>query len=681
MEMVSRGHPLLKSKLAKRLTLYILGTLVGITLLISAFLLYQEYRQETGALRQALEQIEKVNLQSIEENLWVLDIDSLKIIIRGLLQKPDFIYFKLTDEQGKVLVEEGRLPRKSFIAKTLPLYHHNADGTRTLIGKFTMAATTEYIRKAVFKDAYFTLVPLAIAMLIAAILIIVLVWFLISRHLIKIQNYTQNIRLDRVQKPLVIDREENRWTRGDEFSTLVEAINKMYREIHGSYSHIKYQSLHDPLTGLANRRSLESMLSQRLADCRKSGQFAALLFVDLDMFKVLNDSLGHTIGDHILAELAKRLKHFKNTGSLVFRIGGDEFVILTEPLSSNREEARQRAQKLAQEVQRTIEENVVIGEREFKMTASIGIEIFRDEQEIATILKHADNAMYQAKAMGRSAIAFFHEQMQSDADKRLELEQLLRRAVQKNDFVIHYQPKFDREKKLRSAEALTRLQRADGTLILPGEFIPVAEETGMILEIDRQIVRKVFRFIARNRSRIEHSGIESIAINISPAQFMMSDFASFMIEEAERFGVDPGFIILEITEEAVVSNIEHTMKTMQRLKEHGFQLSIDDFGTGYSSLRYLMNFPLDELKIDKSFVDHIMENDRSIAVVRTIITMARNLRLNVVAEGVEKPKQFEVLFEYDCTLFQGYLFARPQREEEFLHILEYSSAPERTAKK
>ncbi len=280
-------------------------------------------------------------------------------------------------------------------------------------------------------------------------------------------------------------------------------------------------------------------------------------------------------------------------------------------------------------------------------------------------MKHADNALYKAKEKGRNNIAFFNEQMQSSTDRRLELEQILHHAIENDRFIIYYQPKFDRERKLCSAEALTRLQHKDGTLIPPVEFIPFAEETGLILEIDRMVIRKIFRFVLENRINIEKSGMKSIAINISSAQFMMADFVQFIITEADRFSIDPHSIILEITEEAVVSNIEHTIETMLALKQHGFQFSIDDFGTGYSSLHYLMNLPLDELKIDKSFVDHILDNERSVAVVQTIITLAQNLRLSVVAEGVENDEQFRALYQYGSTVFQGYLFSRPIPEEEF----------------
>ncbi len=664
-------HLLSGSRLAKWLIFHVLGVLAGITLLMGTFLFYREYRVETQELSRAFSQIQKVNLESIEENLWILDIDSLRILLKGLLRKRDFVYFKVSDERGKVLAEEGVFPQKDFVVRTVPLYHLDAYGAKVRTGELTMVATTKYIWSHIFKEAYFALILLVVTLFFEAVFIVYLVWFLISRHLEKIQRYTRDITLNHQQEPLTLDRvKKHRNRQGDELDALVDAINRMRYQIQESYSHIEYQSMHDSLTGLANRWALKQQLSRRIRDGRESGRFAALMFVDLDLFKVLNDSLGHAIGDHILVELAKRLRRFEKKGHFVFRIGGDEFVVLTGLLSENPDKARQSTRRLAEEIQAVIKRSIAIEARSFRVTASIGIELFRDIQDISVILKHADNAMYRAKSMGRNTIVFFREQMQLNADKRLEFEQRLRQALQEDSFVILFQPKYDRDKRPRSAEVLIRLRRADGTLTPPEEFIPIAEETGMILGIDHLVIRRVFQFIAENRTCIDGSELESIAINISPLQFTITGFTRFIISEAEKYGIEPNFIILEITEEAVVSNIKRAIETMHELKEYGFRFSIDDFGTGYSSMHNLISFPLDELKIDKSFVKYVLESDRNIAIIKSIIAMAHNLHLHVVAEGVEHSEQFKMLVESGCELFQGYFLAYPQLEEDFLIMLQ-----------
>ena len=661
--------PFLKSKLAKRLSLYIFGVAVVTALFVSAIQVVLEYHIEENALKKEFEQIEKINLKSIEENLWILNIASLRTTLNGLLQKRNFVYFKLTDDNGKVLVEVGKIPEDNFLRKKVPLYYNDMYRKKAYIGTLTMVATTKHIRNDIFHNTVSTLFILLITMISVGVFILLLVWFLISKHLLTIQNYTQKIRFDRDISPLTLDRKENHWTRNDVLESLVNTINKMRSMIQSSYVRLEHQSLHDALTDLPNRRSLQVDLEQRINDRVDSKTFSALHFIDLDSFKMLNDSLGHTVGDEILVEIAKRLKRLEKKEMKVYRIGGDDFLVLTAPLSQKREQAQKMAQHIAEDIQHILNENINLGDKMFKLTASIGIELFQSGEDIETVIKHADNALYKAKEMGRNSISFFNETMQLSTDRRLELEQLLHQAIENDEFIIYYQPKFDRQQKLCSAEALTRLQRKDGSLIPPGEFIPIAEETGMILEIDRRIIRKVFQFVLDNRESLEKAGMKSVAINISSAQFMMADFAQFITSEANRFTIDPHFIILEITEEAVVTSVEHAIETMRELKAHGFQFSIDDFGTGYSSLRYLMNFLLDELKIDKSFVDQILENERSVAVVQTIITLAQNLHLNIVAEGVENDKQFQALYQYGSTIFQGYFFSHPLPEESFLKLL------------
>ena len=664
-QVTNRYFPFFKSKLARRLSLYIFGVTVATALLVSAVQIVWEYRAEKQALKEEFEQIRKINLKSIEEDLWILNIASLRTTLNGLLQKRNFVYFRLTDDRDKVLAEAGKLPEYGFLIKKVPLYHNDAYGKNVYIGTLSMVATTEYIRNDIIHHTVTTLAILLITMMLVGFFILLLVWLLVTKHLYKIQNYTHEIRFDKPIPPLKLDRNENRWTRDDVLSSLADTINGMRTMIRDSYSRLEYQSLHDALTDLPNRRSLRIDLEKRIRESKESQKYSALSFIDLDSFKVLNDSLGHTVGDKILIEITRRLKRLEERGLKVYRIGGDEFLVLTPPLCREKKEAQKTVQLLAEEIRHLFDENIRLDDKTLKITASIGIELFRSEQDIETVMKHADNALYKAKEKGRNNIAFFNEQMQSSTDRRLELEQILHHAIENDRFIIYYQPKFDRERKLCSAEALTRLQHEDGTLIPPVEFIPFAEETGLILEIDRMVIRKVFRFVLENRINIEKSGMKSIAINISSAQFMMADFVQFIITEADRFSIDPHSIILEITEEAVVSNIEHTIETMLALKQHGFQFSIDDFGTGYSSLHYLMNLPLDELKIDKSFVDHILDNERSVAVVQTIITLAQNLRLSVVAEGVENDEQFRALYQYGSTVFQGYLFSRPIPEEEF----------------
>jgi len=672
MNKASTNHifPFLKSKLAIRLSLYIFGIAVVSTLVLGALQAFRTYHIEEEILKKEFKQIEKVNIHSIQENLWILNINSLRTMLAGLLQKRNFVYFKLTDEKDKTLIEVGKLPQENFLLKKLPLYHNDAYGKKVYLGTLTIVATTKYIRGDIVRNTISTLVILLITMLFVGFFILLLIWFFISRHLFKIRSYTRDIRFDREIPPLKLDRKESFWTRNDVLISLVEAFNRMQTMIRNSYLQLEYQSLHESLCNLPNRRAFKKDLSDRIQECKISGKFAILLFIDLDFFKVLNDSLGHTIGDEVLIEVAKRLRGLEKRELKVYRLGGDEFLILTKPLAKNKEKAHEFALQIAEEIQSLFNKDIILKNRTVKITTSIGIEIFRDLKDVETIIKHADNALYKAKEYGRNRFSFFQDQMQENADKRLEMEQLLHQVIEHDGLITFFQPKFDSKQKIRSAETLIRMRGSDGKLVPPGDFIPLAQETGMILELDRQIVRKVFRFIQQNKKIISVSSLESIAINISPNQFMMADFPNFIISEAERFNIDPNFIILEITEEAVVSNVNYALETMLKLKEYGFKFSIDDFGTGYSSMRYLINFPLNELKIDKSFIDHILDDERYVAVIQTIITLAQNLHLNIVAEGVETTEQLEAIYKYGDVLIQGYIFSRPLPKEEFLQLLE-----------
>jgi len=662
--------PFLKSKLAIRLSLYIFSTAIAITLLLGTFQVFRAYNIEKELLQKEFRQIEKVNVHAIEENLWVLNFSSLKIILEGLLQKQNFVYFKLSDDKEKTLLEVGEFPKKNFILKKFPLYHNDAYGKKIYLGTLTVVATTKYINDNIFKNSVTTLVILFITMLLVGFSILLLIWFFISRHLFKIRSYTSNIRFDQKTAPLKLERKENAWTRNDVLTSLVDAFNTMQKKVHDAYLKLEHQSLYDSLTDLPNRRSLQIDLEKRIQECTQRQEFAALFFMDLDFFKVLNDSLGHTVGDKFLIEIAKRLQRLQEKHKFkIYRIGGDEFLILTQTLSQNEEESNKFAEQLAKDIHTLFEKEISLGNRTIKMSISTGIEIFQKAEDAETIIKHADTALYRAKEEGRNRFAFFYNQMQSNADKRLEIEQLLHQVIENDNLITYFQPKFDSERKIRSAETLIRMKGENGELIPPGDFIPLAQETGMILELDRQIVRKVFQFIQQNRQNIESSTLKSIAINISPNQFIMADFSNFIINEAKGFNIDPTFIILEITEEAVVSNVDYALKVMLQLKQYGFKFSIDDFGTGYSSMRYLMDFPLSELKIDKSFIDHILDSERYRAVIKTITTLAQNLHLNIVAEGVETPEQLEAIYKYGDVLIQGYVFSRPLPKEEFLQLL------------
>ena len=667
---------IVKCKIAKRFALYIVSFGLLVALSISGIYIYNKYHNDLIKLNEELTQVEQSVKSSLSQSLWQMNLNALDVLTNDLLMNKDIVYVVLYDEKGNILIEKGEKKQKNAIEKSIPLYYQN-NGEELYLGKLDYLATTMNIYEKNKQAAFSAIVPIIIFFILLSIAIILFFWHFIVKHLLVIKDYTDKLYLESYESgtidDLVLDRVTDVSKKEDELSSLVSAINNMHHEIVEKYTAIEFQSLHDALTGLPNRRMINQLMKDTIAHCHVTNEYCALFYIDLDQFKLLNDSMGHTVGDRILLEISSRLTTICKKAYQPARIAGDEFLILQGKAVTGREEAKASALDFAKKILSGISESIKIDNSCFKIKACIGITIFGAEVNPEVIMKQADNALYHAKEIGRGQIMFFAPNMQEMTDRRLQLEQLIDDAIENDLFFVNYQPKYDHQHKISSAEALVRLQGKNGSIVSPGEFIPIAEESGLIIKIGDRIIEKVFEFIKTNRLDFEQSGIKSIAINVSPTQYSARGFADKVVAYARQFEIDPGFIILEITEEVVAGSIDAVLDVMMQLKKHGFNFSIDDFGTGYSSLRYLRNFPLNELKIDKSFIDDILEDDKAVAVVKTIIDMAHNLKLDVVAEGVENKEQFNILRQYGCELYQGFLFSRPLMENDFLAELKVNN--------
>lgn len=422
---------------------------------------------------------------------------------------------------------------------------------------------------------------------------------------------------------------------------------------------ITFLAYHDSLTKLPNRTLLNDRINTCLKANKRYRDFSALLFLDLDRFKNLNDALGHRIGDQLLVQVAGRLEGELRDEDTVARLGGDEFVVLIVNLRSNdKQESINHAATIAEKVQKAFNPPFFLEGHEFHCTASIGIVLFPDRHRNADdILKQADTAMYRAKAEGGNTIRFYEPAMQEIADARLSIEKDLRHAIANNELTLHLQPQVDFQGRFMAAEVLLRWNHPKRGLVLPNEFIPVAEETGLIIEIGEWVLNEACRILRTWTKR--KLSLSYLAVNVSPRQFRQQNFVGMVENILQRNEVDPAAVMLEITEQAVIHDIEDTVKKIQVLKNRGVQFAIDDFGTGYSSLAYLTRLPLGVLKIDRSFVSGIGENSNDRAIVETIIAMAVRLNLELVAEGVEQLVQLEFLQQQGCQKFQGFHFSRP----------------------
>jgi len=416
---------------------------------------------------------------------------------------------------------------------------------------------------------------------------------------------------------------------------------------------IRQLAFYDPLTKLANRRLLQEKIQHEIEVARRHHVFGSLIYLDLDNFKTLNDSLGHFVGDELLVQLSCRLRETLRKEDTAARLGGDEFVVLLTAENSTIEAAEKQALTVAGKIQNAIGESYRLHGYEHVVTSSMGITLYPgDGLQVDDLLKHADAAMYHAKDNGRNNICFYSEELQQVADNRLYLEKELRKAIREQEFELHFQPQVNIEGKPVGCEALIRWNRHELGVVPPSEFIPIAEETGLILDIGDWVLREVCEF--SKQCTLSH-----MAINISPRQFHQPDFVEHVIGVIKSTQADPHKVMIEVTEGVVIDDIEDTIKKMEILKDMGIRFSIDDFGTGYSSLAYLKQLPLDQLKINDKFVRDIDNSPSDAIIVETIIIMARHLGMNVVAEGVETRQQFDFLTEKGCQIYQGYYFSHP----------------------
>ncbi|HEY9018903.1 EAL domain-containing protein [Thiomicrospira sp.] len=421
-------------------------------------------------------------------------------------------------------------------------------------------------------------------------------------------------------------------------------------------------AFYDPLTGLANRRLLEDHISQAISASSRHLHYCALLFIDLDHFKNLNDTLGHKLGDELLKQVAERLKACVREGDTVARPGGDEFIILLQDIGYKQEEAANHAKLVAEKILAHFNDPYQLSESQYVLTASIGINLFIDHHESSDeIMKRSDLAMYQAKAQGRNAIRFFDPSMQEAASKRSEIETDLRRAVENKEFVLYYQPKYCYNGTLNGYEALIRWQHPQKGLVPPFEFISIAEETGLIIPIGEWILHQACQTLKSWQSQADKNLLR-LAINISARQFHQAEFVESVQTVLNEHRIDASKLELEITESMLMDDIQDTANKMHALKAIGINFALDDFGTGYSSLNYLKTLPLGSLKVDQSFVRDMLVDENDAAIVKTIITLAKELQLSVVAEGVEQVEQAHILHELGCDLLQGYLYGRPSAE-------------------
>ena len=442
-------------------------------------------------------------------------------------------------------------------------------------------------------------------------------------------------------------------------------------------SEIHNLAFYDPLTALPNRRLLLNRLDQARASSKRSQQCGAVLIIDLDHFKNLNDTLGHDIGDRLLIEVAKRLKICIREGDTAARQGGDEFIVMLEDLGVEAEAASIQAEAVAEKIRACLNEPYVVADNsEHFHSASIGISLFCGHDKTTdALLKQADIALYKAKDAGRNTIRFFDSAMQIALDARAGLESRLHQALSRNEFQLFVQAQVNTDRQLLGGEILIRWLPPGEPMVAPNDFIPLAEETGLIVPIGLWVLDRACAHLRRWADNPATQNLY-LAVNVSARQFRQADFVEQVQTALERHQANPKQLKLELTESLLLDNVDSVVVKMQALRALGVRFSLDDFGTGYASLSYLKRFPFEQLKVDRSFIRDIITDSDDAAIVRAIIAMGNTLRLNVVAEGVEADEQHAYLVDHGCTSFQGYLFGRPMPFDAFEKIqAEFFSGP------
>lgn len=418
----------------------------------------------------------------------------------------------------------------------------------------------------------------------------------------------------------------------------------------------------DPLTGLNNRDSFRAQVAEVLSRTFSLEYPPVMMFINLDHFQMVNEALGHSVGDQLLTVMATRLRHLLGSDAILARMGGDEFAALVYGLDHH------SINVLAQMVLDGIAEQVVLGTQEVYLTASIGISLASPETDVFVLLKQADVALHVAKERGRGLYAYFANQMKDKVDKRLFVANGLRRAIERDELLLYYQPRVTaKDSKLIGVEALVRWKHPEQGMISPGDFVPIAEETGMILPMGNWVLRKACA--DAEKWRRDGLGDVPVAVNVSGRQLAQGGLEEAVNSALNISGFPAELLELELTESVMVENRDSTLKMLERLRARGVRVAMDDFGTGFSSLGYLKSFPLDILKIDQSFVRGVPYDNGDVSIVHAIIAMARSLGLEIVAEGVENPEQLGFLAEQGCQQIQGYLFGRPMPSHDFTQQL------------
>lgn len=594
-------------------------------------------------------------------------------VASSLMMDSAVYHVKIIDDFGDVLTLKDRQisnqgsfaqALSSYLTPTPPnykteLHQPNSD---VIVGALSFSVNGSSIAQDFIAKSTRILLFDLIRNTLLTIILLVFFYYKLSKPIVTLIEWVQSLQDKNRAQPLPTN------DRNDELSRLANSFQDLWQDREEAEARLNQLAYYDSLTGLANRSLLLKTLSSTISASAKSRTSGVLFYLDLDRFKTINDSLGHTIGDRLIKAIAMRMSAWLKPSYVAARIGGDEFAILVPSLSA------QDATNVAKQLLALISNPYSVDDHQLYCTVSIGISIFPSVDSTSIdVLRQADTALYRAKVAGRNNYMFYEPEMQAQVESFLEIEKGLHEALNKHQLELYYQPQVNEHHQIIGVEALIRWNHPEKGLLPPGIFMPIAEETGQILQIGDWIIEQAcYQYAAWEKEGVLPHSFKRLAINISPLQFSQESFVSHIFDALAQAGITGEHIELEITESLLLENIEGAIKKMAQLKERDLQISIDDFGTGYSSLRYLKHLAVDVLKIDRSFVTQLHLDESDQAIVDTIIMTAQRLHLEVIAEGVEEVPELESLKELGCKQFQGYLFDKPLPAKEAAERLKNS---------
>lgn len=627
------------------------------------------------SLRTSIERSVDIYIPNIEQAIYNLDADQTQNIANILVHDPLFSSAEVYDDFGDKIASAREsveansrtlLDGISFSLLEFPdviTRDISIDDDSSNSALLELRLDKEFVASGLTNRAITLAVSGLVATITLSLILFVVFYYVLSKPIQKISQWVAE--LDQDHRGLL-----SPYHRRDELGELVQNVEQIWNKKDLANRQVMTLAYFDPLTDLANRRHFLEQLDKAIEHGEKKDNFGAVMYLDIDRFKTINDSLGHQVGDQLLMTLAQRLKGILSSKATIARFGGDEFVVIAPELDSNEFDAADKAIAIAAEVAEVISVPVQIGRNLIHCSASIGLTTFPQvDDSSAQVLRRADTAMYRIKAEGRNGYRFFDVTMQQEAQKRWQLEEGLHKAVERGQLEVWVQPQVSNNYVVTGAEVLLRWNHPERGMVSPMEFISVAEESGQISAIEEWVLDESLRLLSEWLDKGLPSTLRHLSINISPAHFMQVDFIQRILPILEKHPVNGINIEFEITENLLIENFKHAIETMKTLQQQGISFSIDDFGTGYSSLRYLNQLPINVLKIDRSFVSPIEHPDDEAPIVDVILLMAKKLNLEVIAEGVETQVQHQFLAQRDCNLYQGYYFSKPVHHTEFFRML------------